>query len=80
VAAVLTTGADLGPADDPQRSRPHLRWRVRARRATFASAYATAGCVISALRIEEHAGGLVVHVDRADAPPVRWSIPDHFDP
>jgi hypothetical protein len=79
VAAVLSTGADLGPADDPQRSRPHLRWRVRARRAMFASVYATADCVITALRVEESATGLVVHVDRADGSPVRWLIPDHLE-
>lgn len=72
---VLLTGADLGPADDPQRSRPHLRWRALGRRAVFASAYATAGCVISSLRVEESGPGLVVHVERAGERPVRWSIP-----
>lgn len=76
-APVLSTGADLGPADDPQRSRPHLRWRARGRRAVFASAYATAGCVISALRVEETGTGLVVHVEPAGGLPVRWGIPDH---
>ncbi len=77
---VLSTGADLGPADDPQRSRPHLRWRARGRRAVFASAYATDGCVISELRVDETGTGLVVHLDQAGGPPVRWAIPDHVHP
>jgi hypothetical protein len=38
-AAVLSTAPDLGPADDPQRVRPHLSWQVTAPEATFVSVY-----------------------------------------
>ena len=73
--ASLTTGADLGPADDPQRARPHLTWRVRAHRAVFASVYSPAGSAVSGLRLEEVGGELTVVVERDGAVPVRWSVP-----
>jgi hypothetical protein len=72
--AVLSTGSDLGPADDPQRARPHLRWRARARRAVFASVYSPEGSNVSGLRLEETDRELIVMVDRGDADPVRWTV------
>lgn len=72
-AAPLTTAPDLGPADDPQRCRPHLRWRVRGRRAVFASVYSTSGAP-TALRIDQR-DGLMVTVERGGAEPIRWRVP-----
>jgi hypothetical protein len=77
VPAVLSTGADLGPADDPQRSRPHLRWRARAETAVFASVYAPAGPSVTGLHLERSYTELTVHVDRDGGSTVRWPIPDH---
>jgi hypothetical protein len=76
VAAVLTTGADLGPADDPQRTRPHLRWRVRARRAMFTSVYSPQGEVVTGLHLERSGTNVTVHVERAGMPLLSWSISD----
>lgn len=73
--ARLFTGADLGPADDPQRSRPHLRWRARAETAVFASVYAPAGSTVTGLHLAQSGTGLTVHVDRSGIEPIRWSIP-----
>jgi len=73
--AVLSTGADLGPADDPQRSRPHLRWRVGGRRAVFASVYSPTGAA-EGIHLEQDGGELTVHVERRDGPPVHWRVPD----
>jgi Heparinase II/III-like protein len=72
-AAPLTSAPDLGPADDPQRCRPHLRWRVRGRRAVFASVYSTSG-VPNALGIEQR-DGLMVTVERGVGEPIRWRVP-----
>lgn len=80
VAAVLGTGADLGPADDPQRSRPHLRWQARARRAMFVSVYCLPDEVVTGLRLEESEADLAVSVDRRDGRSIRWVIPDRADP
>jgi hypothetical protein len=74
--AVLSTGADLGPADDPQRSRPHLRWRGRGESAVYASVYAPAWSPVAGLHLERSATDLTVLVDRSGAEPVRWSIPE----
>jgi hypothetical protein len=74
VAAVLSTGADLGPADDPQRSRPHLRWRVHADNAVFASVYAPAGSEPAGLHLERSGSELTVHVDLAGGSTIRWPI------
>lgn len=76
VGAVLCTGAALGPADDPQRSRPHLRWRAFAETAVFASVYAPAGSSVAGLRLELSGAELTVHVDRAGSSPVSWTIPE----
>ena len=76
VPAVLSVGADLGPADDPQRSRPHLRWRARAETAVFASVYAPAASRVTGLHLERSDTELAVHVDLDDGAPVRWPIPD----
>jgi hypothetical protein len=75
VAASLSTGADLGPADDPQRSRPHLRWRAHAESAVFASVYAPAGSAPSGLHLERSGTGLTVHVDLSGGRTIRWPIP-----
>jgi hypothetical protein len=80
VPAVLSTGADLGPADDPQRARPHLRWRARARRATFVSVYNLPDDVVTGLRVEESEADLTVSVERLGGRSWRWRIPDHSDP
>jgi hypothetical protein len=73
--AVLTIAADLGPADDPQRTRPHLRWEARAEQVDFVSVYApTATAEITGLRVERSGGELTVHVEPAGAAPVSWTI------
>jgi Heparinase II/III-like protein len=77
-ASALTTGADLGPADDPQRSRPHLRWRTVGRRAVFASVYSPAG-VASDISIERTGDDLIVHVGQHNGEPVRWPVPNRRD-
>ncbi|HWN33454.1 MAG TPA: heparinase II/III family protein, partial [Pseudonocardia sp.] len=74
-AAVLSTGADLGPADDPQRSRPHLRWTVTGQRAVFASVYSPTGAA-AGIAIEGDGAELTIHIERRDGPPVRWRVPD----
>jgi hypothetical protein len=76
VAAVLSTGPDLGPADDPQRSRPHLRWRAHAETAVFASVYAPAGAEPSGLHLERSGTELTVDVELAGASAIRWPILD----
>jgi hypothetical protein len=73
--AVLSTGADLGPADDPQRSRPHLRWRARGRRVVFASVYSPGGAATS-IRIEQAGDELIIQIERKDGAPVRWRVPN----
>lgn len=77
--AVLSTGADLGPADDPQRSRPHLRWQVRAETAVFVSVYASAESHVTGLRVAESEAGLTVHVERTGDSPVRWMVSDRME-
>ncbi len=72
--AAFTTAADLGPADDPQRSRPHIRWRTRAERAVFASVYSPAAAPMTALRITESGLELTVHLDRPGGESVDWTI------
>jgi hypothetical protein len=67
----FTTAPDLGPADDPQRTRPHLRWTTRATTAVFASVYGPAGTGIEALRLEPDGA---VRVELTGAEPVRWFI------
>jgi hypothetical protein len=77
--AVLGTGPDLGPADDPQRTRPHLRWRAHGRTAVFASVYTTGGTELGTeLDIQRavHPGGeLTLVLGRPGGAPLRWSIP-----
>ncbi|HEV7788276.1 MAG TPA: heparinase II/III family protein [Pseudonocardia sp.] len=76
--SALTTGADLGPADDPQRSRAHLRWRTVGPRAVFASVYSPGG-VASGISIEQTGGDLTIHVQRHRGDPVRWLVPTRRD-
>ena len=71
---MLTVAADLGPADDPQRTRPHLRWEARAEHVDFVSVYAPAGAEIAGLRVERSGGQLTVHVDPAGSGPVSCTI------
>ncbi|HWN32439.1 MAG TPA: heparinase II/III family protein [Pseudonocardia sp.] len=78
--AVLGTGPDLGPADDPQRTRPHLRWRAHGRAAVFASVYATGATELgTGLGIERTDRELTLMLDRPGGAPLRWSIPHRTD-
>lgn len=67
-AAPITTGPDLGPADDPQRTRPHLRWQVTGRQAVFVSVY---GAEPVDLRVEQDDERLIVHIGQT----VHWVVP-----
>ena len=77
--AALSTGADLGPADDPQRSRPHLRWRAHGRTAVFASVYTPGPDTGASLRLERTERELTILLDRPGKAPLHWSIPYRTD-
>jgi len=73
--AVLSTGADLGPADDPQRARPHLRWRARGRSVVYVSVYSPGG-VATGISIDRAGDELIIQIGRKGGEPVRWRVPN----
>jgi heparinase II/III-like protein len=85
--AVLGTGPDLGPADDPQRTRPHLRWRAHGRTAVFASVYEPGtgtnntgtDDTTTGIGLERTDRELTIVLDRTGGAPPRWSIPLRTD-
>jgi hypothetical protein len=73
--AVLGTAPDLGPADDPQRTRPHLRWRAHGRTAVFASVYTPGSDTGATVSIERTDRDWTILLDRPGSTPLRWSLP-----